>query len=149
MNYESSAGAIVYYINSKTKKISYLILHYNDNHWDFPKGKIESGETKRQAALREIKEETGLDVVLNTDFEQSLSYFFKNKEGNLISKDVTFYVAQAPTQEVTLSPEHIYFNWHEFNDALKKLTFNNARQLLQMAHQFIESLHQDVAQSEQ
>lgn len=142
MKYESSAGAVVYYYDLQTKKNLYLILHYATDHafWDFPKGKIEEGENKRQAALRETKEETALDVTLNNDFEQSLSYFFKDKDSHMVSKDVTFFIGQATTKDVTLSHEHIYFKWLEFDEARKQLTFQNARQLLQMADRFIEAL---------
>jgi bis(5'-nucleosidyl)-tetraphosphatase len=40
-----------------------LILHREGNHWGFPKGKANPGETPLEAATRELKEETGLSVI--------------------------------------------------------------------------------------
>ena len=105
--------------------------------WDFPKGKIEDKETLRQAATREIKEETGQTVKPDKDFEQTLSYYFKDKTGVMISKTVTLFLSKVTTREVTLSPEHIYYKWLIFEDALKQLSFPNARQILQMADRYI------------
>ena len=139
MKQEISAGAVVYYIQPGTGLIEYLILHYNAGHWDFPKGKIEEHETPRQAAVREMKEETQLTLELDSDFEQSISYYFKDKTSTTISKTVTLYLARSHTEEVTLSPEHIYYKWLIFEDALKQLSFGNSRQILQMADRYIHA----------
>ncbi|MFA6066269.1 MAG: NUDIX domain-containing protein [Candidatus Babeliaceae bacterium] len=139
MKQEISAGAVVYYVQPETHVIEYLILHYNAGHWDFPKGKIEANETPRQAAVREVKEETGLQVVLDDVFEQSLTYLFKDKEGVTINKTVTLYLAKVDTEVVTLSSEHIYYKWLIFEDALKLLSFQNARQIIQMADRYIHA----------
>ena len=139
MKQEISAGAVVYHVQKDTGLIEYLVLHYSAGHWDFPKGKIEDKETLQQAATREIKEETGLDVKLDTNFEQTLSYYFKDKTGVMISKTVTLFLCKVDTEEVKLSPEHIYYKWLIFEDALKQLSFANARQILQMAERYIHS----------
>jgi len=139
MKQEISAGAIVYYRDPETQGIEYLVLHYAAGHWDFPKGKIEQSETLRDAAHREVKEETGLDVILDKDFEQSLSYYFKDKTGVMVSKTVTFYIAPVTTLDVILSAEHIYYKWLPFEEARRQLSFANSRQLLQMADRYIHS----------
>ena len=51
MAYENSAGVIL------IKGDKYLILHYEEGHWDFPKGNIEEGESEEEAALRELEED--------------------------------------------------------------------------------------------
>lgn len=55
---ERSAGAVIFK-NTATGRV-YLLLMHNPNHLDFPKGNIERGESEELAALREVKEETGL-----------------------------------------------------------------------------------------
>ncbi len=142
MKQENSSGAVIYLKDPETSKILYLVLHYTACHWDFPKGKLEAGEDNRTAALREIKEETGLAVDLDKGFEQIISYYYKDKAGNTISKKVVFFTAESTIKDVTLSHEHLYYKWLELKEAIKQLTFPNSRQLLQMADQFIQSRRQ-------
>ena len=140
MKREISAGVIIYYREPETQKIYYLVLHYGAGHWDFAKGKLEAGETALQAAIREVQEETGLTVQTEPGFEQMYTYYFKDRSGNLVTKEVTFFIAEVqPTVEVILSHEHIFYKWLPFEDARKQLTFNNTRQLLSMADQLIHA----------
>lgn len=133
---ERSAGIVVYYGDPKAT-IEYLILHYASGHWDFPKGKLEADETVVDAAIRELKEETGLTVDLDTNFERKLHYFFRNKQGELISKTVTLFVGQTQSKQVILSDEHIGYSWLSFQEAREKLTFKNAQRILNMANSYI------------
>lgn len=140
MKREFSAGAVIYFID-ETQQLEYLILHYGVSHWDFPKGKIESGENNEMAALREIKEETGLVVTLDPGFEHILSYKFKSREGEPVSKQVFFFTAQAPSKDVVLSDEHSDFRWFAYEKARALLTYDNAVNLLDVAHAFITRSH--------
>lgn len=141
MKKEYSAGIIAYYIpKDNSGQPQYLTLHYGAGHWDFPKGHLEKGETEIEAALRELKEETNLEAMVNPDFEESLSYFFRNAKGELINKKVTFFVGEVFTQQVSLSFEHQGFEWLPFNEAIKRLTFDNAKQILKNADTFLKSL---------
>lgn len=69
---EKSCGAVVY--TTKNGEIEYLLVQMMGGHYSFPKGHVESGESEEQTALREIKEETDLDVSLDTAFRQSVVY---------------------------------------------------------------------------
>lgn len=139
MYYEKSAGAVVYYCDADQKHLYYLVIQSSGGHWDFPKGKIEEGETLRQTAIREVKEETGLEITLHDEFEQRYSYFFRGRDGITVNKEVTMYIARAHSRDVVLSHEHIYFKWLSKKEAVEQLTYNNARQILEMADQFIFS----------
>src|SRR5260221_14596308 len=88
-----SAGIIVYRIEDD--QIEYLLLQYNAGHWDFAKGKIEKGETKEEAALRELDEETGLSAEIQPTFEETFSYIFHDYDKQLAQKTVYFFVGQA------------------------------------------------------
>ena len=142
MKQELSAGIIVYYIqkSASTSKRHYLLLYYRSKYWDFPKGKIEGNETYQEAALRELKEETGLTLTLHKGFEQSISYFFKDLQGVLVDKTVVYFVGEATTEHVVLSPEHTDFIWLPLKESLARLTYANAQQVLSMADHFIDSL---------
>jgi len=130
-----SAGVVVYF--KRNEKREYLLLHYESGHWDFPKGKIEEGETKQQAALRELKEETGLLATIHPGFEYTFEYFFKDKSGEFAKKKVYFFVGRSKAKRVDLSYEHIGYEWLAFDEACEKLTYKNAKQLLQKADTFL------------
>ncbi len=139
MKREFSAGVVVFCMRNKT--IEYLLLHYASGHWDFPKGHIEKGETKKETALRELKEEAGISAQLYEGFEDSFEYFFKNtKTYELINKTVYFFVGKTDTKQVTLSHEHIGYEWLEYNQALEKITYKNAQELLKKAHKFLQNV---------
>ena len=141
MKREFSAGAVVYFRGEAEQKLEYLILFYGKSHWDFPKGKLESGETNEMAAIREIKEETGLTVQLDSGFEHKIFYRFKSREGELVSKEVTFFAAQSFSKDVVISSEHSGYRWLPYEQARQALTYDNAVRLLDVAHAFITGFH--------
>ena len=136
MKKERSSGAIIF---RKDNEIKYLLLHYEAKHWDFPKGHIEKGEKDEDTVKREVKEEAGItDIELVKGFKESLHYFYKLKE-ETISKEVVFYLAKTETENVKLSFEHIGFAWLSYDNAMKKLTFKNAKDILEKANQFLKT----------
>ncbi len=142
MKTELSAGVIIYYeevVNDRPVRL-YLLLNYRKGYWDLAKGKLEAGETNLQAAIREVKEETGLTADIHKGFEQSLTYIFKDFSGELVQKTVTYYVGKSPTKDVTISSEHLSYKWLELRDALQELTYVNSQQIVSMADHFVESL---------
>ncbi len=140
MKHEFSAGVIVYYeemVNDQPVR-EYLLLNYRRGYWDLPKGKLEGNETNLEAAVRELKEETNLVVDILPGFEQSLSYIYK-AEGELIQKEVTFFVGRSMTKDVTISYEHLSYKWLPLRDAINELTYPNAQQILALADHFVMS----------
>ena len=134
MKNERSAGAVVF---RKDKEIMYLLLHYEAEHWDFPKGNIEKGENDIETVKREIEEETGIkDIQIIPKFIEKMQYYFKFKS-DLINKTVVFYLAKTKTEHIKLSLEHIDSVWLSYDDALDKLTFKNAKEILKKANKFI------------
>lgn len=130
---ERSAGAVVF---TEGAEPEYLLLHYTAGHWDFPKGNIEAGETEKQAAIREIREETGItDVQFIEGFRHIISYRYR-KGKRLVNKEVVLFLGVTKTKDVIISHEHIGFAWRNYDDAMKQLTFKNARNLLAAASQF-------------
>jgi mutator protein MutT len=81
------------------------------NLWEFPSGKKKIGERLAEAAMRECKEETGLDVAI----DQLVDYFEYGTQKKGIAKDciqLTFLAfPTTPDQEVKLSREHQAFRW--------------------------------------
>ena len=124
---ERSAGAIIYRQSPEGKM--YLLLNYPSGHWDFVKGNIEKGETFKQTVLREIREETGIEDITFVDgFEDKVEYHYQ-RDGQVIHKEVIFFLANTKTNKVVLSYEHRDYTWLNFNDALEKLTYKTAQSL--------------------
>jgi 8-oxo-dGTP pyrophosphatase MutT (NUDIX family) len=132
---ERSAGAVLF-IDDAGPEPEYLLLHYTAGHWDFAKGNIELGETEHEAATREIREETGItDVEFIGGFERSMTYRYR-KAKRLVEKEVVLFLARTKTRKVTISHEHIGFAWKKYDEAVKLLTYKNARDLLAAARAF-------------
>lgn len=132
-----SAGVITYIKEGNT--IEYLLLNYLGGHWDFPKGKLEAGENKLQAAIRELAEETGLVADIYPDFESSYSYSFRDKMRQPISKTVYFFVGKADKRTVILSEEHQHYKWLDYEQALYTLSYENARGILAKADMYLQA----------
>jgi len=138
MRHIQSAGIITYHTNNNV--ITYLLLHYAHGHWDFVKGKIESNENKHEAALRELREETGITAItIDPNFSESFSYVYTEVDGIVTKKTVYFFVGCTPETDVTLSDEHQDYAWLPFEEAMERLTFENAREVLRATHRYITS----------
>ena len=115
------------------------MLKYPQGHWDFVKGKIEQNETEHGAAQRETKEETGITNIEFIDgFEESVEYDFRFKKED-IHKKVIFFLAKTDEKNIKISHEHNDYLWLEYDDALKKTTFENAKGVLSKANEFLSA----------
>ena len=125
---ETSAGIVLF--RKDNSKILFLLLHYPSGHWDFVKGKMEKGESFHQTAIRETREETGItDIVFLDDFEEWIEYNFQY-QGELVHKKVVFYLAETKSKEVSISHEHLDYTWMDYQTAMEKTTFDNAKSIL-------------------
>ena len=130
-----SSGIILFNENNNTRK--YLLLNYPTGHWDFIKGGIEDGESLQQTAIRETREETGItDIEFIEGFKEEIEYFFRAENQN-VHKKVIFFLAKTNSKNVILSHEHLDAVWLNYNDALKKLTYDNAINLLKKSNTFL------------
>jgi 8-oxo-dGTP pyrophosphatase MutT (NUDIX family) len=137
MGEEKSAGIVLF--RNISDKNEFLLLNYPQGHWDFVKGKIEQNETSHEAAIRETKEETGISNIEFVDgFEESVEYNFRFKNED-IHKKVIFFLAKTSEKKISLSHEHNDYLWLGYNDALKKTTFRNAKNVLSKANEFLSS----------
>jgi bis(5'-nucleosidyl)-tetraphosphatase len=131
---EKSCGAVVF---AKNAEVAYLLLRYEAGHWDFVKGNVELNETEKDTVTRELKEETSIvDAQFIDGFREKIAYFYR-RQGNTIYKEVVFFLIEAHTQKVELSYEHVGYEWLNYEQAMEKLTFKNAKSVLQNAHEFL------------
>lgn len=131
MKYEKSCGAIVYR-KSRDRIELLLIQNRYGGHWSFPKGHVEGEETEVQTALREVKEETGLDIQLEDGFRQVVEYFPKPN----VKKQVVYFLGQAQSLEIKRQKEEISrITWTDIHKAYHMVTFKNDRDLIAQASQ--------------
>ncbi len=143
---EKSCGIILFreeastsedtHTNSKSTHY-YLVLHYPGGHWDFAKGHVEANENEEMTALREMREETGIfKVTFMKNFRVAMDYFYR-RDRRLYHKDVIYFLGKTSEQKVKLSHEHQGYAWLTYADAMKQLTFENAKSLLKKAEKFL------------
>jgi|TARA_B100001013_G_C24413197_1_gene364762 8-oxo-dGTP pyrophosphatase MutT (NUDIX family) len=137
MKKEISAGIILY--NNELDEKEFLLLKYPGGHWDFVKGKMEHSEQPMQTAIRETKEETGItDLEFIDKFKEEISYtFFIN--GEEIDKKVIFYLAKTNSVKIKISHEHLDFVWLNFENAIEKITYQNAKIILTKANSLLQN----------
>lgn len=84
MIHEKACGAVIVHDDQA------LLIYQNNGFWGFPKGHVEPGEPEEQTALRETKEETGLDIIIDPTTRYSFSYYIKRSN---IDKEVVLFLA--------------------------------------------------------
>ncbi len=121
MKYEKSCGAVIF----DGDKI--LVIQQVKGHWGFPKGHVEEGETEVETAIREIKEETNLDVEIDETHRYVEHY--SPEEG--IEKDVVFFIAKKTGGEVKVQEEEVKeTKWLLPNEAMDRLTYDTSKNIL-------------------
>lgn len=141
MKHEKSCGAIVY--RGAGNQLRLLILrHRYGGHWSFPKGHVEAGETERQTALREVREETGLLVELKDGFRVSVQY----SPAPGVEKEVVYFLGYSPAGEAVRQVEEISeIRWVSPDEALEAVTFLNDRKLIRAALDQIRGQNGDAS----
>ena len=104
MKKEISCGAVIARQTDAGCEVL-LVCHASGGHWGFPKGHVENNETEAETALREIREETGLSVTLDTNFR-------------------TGGDEKIPVEEIT------GIRWAAPDDAAALITYDNDRDVL-------------------
>ncbi len=127
---EKSCGIILFRMEQGERK--FLLLHYPSGHWDFPKGHVEHADpTEFDTARRELHEETGItDIEFIPDYRETMYYEFARGKKQKVKKTVVYFLAQTEAESVQISHEHQGFKWLSYEEAFKRLTFENARGLL-------------------
>ena len=133
MLHEKSCGAIVYRRFHGNIEIL-LIKHINSGHWSFPKGHVEQGETEVETALREIKEETSLDVLIDPTFRETVTYFPRKDT----QKVVVYFIAKAKTFDYVPQEDEIAeIRWVDIGHAVQMLTYENDKTIVNKARSAI------------
>ena len=99
MSEEKLAGAVVY--RKEGDKFYFALVHDIFGYWTLSKGHLEEGENAREAAVRELREEIGLDIKIEEDLEMN-DYVATDPEKGKIKKIVTYFLASTEDKEIKL-----------------------------------------------
>lgn len=120
MTYEKSCGAIVIDDNKV------LVVRHNAGHLGFPKGHVEGNETEVETAIREVKEETGLDVEIDSNYRYTTNY--SPKEG--VSKEVVYFLGEPLTKKI--KPQYSEVQevlFMPIDEALNKVDYQDIKEI--------------------
>ncbi|PIR85340.1 hypothetical protein COU15_01230 [Candidatus Kaiserbacteria bacterium CG10_big_fil_rev_8_21_14_0_10_45_20] len=133
MAQEHSAGIILFNTDNESPSVL-LVLHTRGNHWGFPKGHIEKGETPEETARRELEEETGVTtytLLPGVSFTDAYTSQSRNKP---IAKEVTYFVGKTNETQGAISDamrhEIAETRFVSVRDALGLLTYESSKEML-------------------
>ena len=128
--WEFSAGGVVFRKN-ENGQVEILLIRVK-TRWSFPKGNIERGEPKDQAALREVKEETGVDAKI-LDYLGEVDYWY-NIGLTKIHKFVYYYLMEYLSGDVVPQKEEIdEAKFMSIAEAEKSLSYSTDKEILDRA----------------
>ena len=129
-----SSGAIVYKVEGN--EIKYLLIMLIRGNWGFPKGHFEGEETEKETAVREIFEETGLNVKFHDDFRETIQYF----PAPFIFKTVIYFLAEAVTDNVKIQTDEVAeYRWATYDEAAKLITYRLQKKILKKANDMLSN----------
>lgn len=133
MKQEKSCGAII--LKHDCKQLQVLLLKHKAGHWAFAKGHVEGGETEEQTALREIKEETNLNVQLDTNFRATVKYSPMED----VEKEVVYFIAYKLEGNETPQLEEIsQIKWLNIEESINTVTYEQDKEVLQKVEKYIK-----------
>ena len=133
--YEKSCGAVILHKDDSTGEYSVLLVKNNNGRfYSFPKGHVELRENEKQTAVREVKEETDLDVTILDGFREVSDYCPFGK----IRKRVVFFLAIAKNNRIKIQESEIdSYTWVPLKEAEKGCTYDNDRRIISKVRRYV------------
>ena len=136
MKTEKSCGAVVF--TRENGMIQYVIIRSTEGYYGFPKGHMEHGESEKETALREIKEETGLDVLLIDGFKTADVHPFSQPGQPTALKQVIYFLAEFSRQKPSAQESEISdIQLMCYEKAIESFQFEGIKRVLHEADSFL------------
>ena len=134
MRYIKSCGFVAY---KRIENINhYLIIQSLNGDVGFPKGHMESGESELETAIRELKEETGVDVKVIQGFRRQIEYELRRIPDTI--KQSVYFLGECTSDKIICQEAEVAeASFISYEDALKILTFEETKNILKDAEIFI------------
>lgn len=129
---EPTAGGVIFrHSNGKPTDVEILLIADSKGRWTIPKGHIEEGETARQAAEREIREETGLQEMTVLDFLGKINFRYR-RNSSLVLMTTEIFLVRAKGKSESVKPEKWMTSlaWLLAQDALDKIEYEDIGKLI-------------------
>lgn len=136
MRYIKSCGFIVY--KEENNENFYLIIKSHNGDVGFPKGHMEPGENELQTAIRELKEETGIDVDTIYDFRYQIEYSLPRVRD--AKKQTVYFLGKCASDDIIIQETEVASaEFVTYDKAIEKLTFEETKNMLKKANDIINS----------
>ena len=134
MNYVKSCGFIVY--KRVNNKKFYLVIRSLNGDFGFPKGHTEPGEIEIETAIRELKEETEIEVKIIEGFKRQIEYELRNIPNTI--KQSVYFLGECTSDKIICQESEVSeARFFSYEDAIKILTFEETKSILIDAEKFI------------
>ena len=128
---EVSAGGVV------LRKEGMVLLARRNEDWQFPKGQVEKGERIEETAVREVREETGIEARIVKPLGRINYWYYR--EGRRIYKTVHFFLMEAVRENMEQRDNEMdEVHWFNLEDAIRKISYRNERDILERAKREME-----------
>lgn len=137
MIYKKSCGFVVYK-EIKENRL-YLIVRTSNGEYGFPKGHVETNETEYETAIRELKEETNIEIEIIEGFRRLIEYKFPNKT-DVMKISVYFLGKYLRNDIIAQESEILEAMFVPFETAFELLSFEETKNILKEADTYISSV---------
>lgn len=135
MRYVKSCGFVAY--KQIGNENCYLIIKSLNGDVGFPKGHMEPGESELETAIRELKEETGIDVNVVQGFRRQIEYELRRAPDTI--KQSVYFLGECVSDNIICQEAEVTeAGFVSYEDALKLLTFEETKNILEDAEKFLD-----------